>query len=91
MGNAMEVLIQPASAKDVPAIVSLHMAAFRNHFLTELGKQFLKSYYHLVLDYPGGILMVARPVDSSDAIGFVGGAVCPESFYMLMRRRRSAL
>ena len=54
MSNSMEILIQPASAKDVPAIVSLHMAAFRNHFLTELGEQFLNSYYHLVLDIPQG-------------------------------------
>jgi hypothetical protein len=43
MNIALEVLIQPASAKYVLAMVSIHMAAFRNHSLTGLGEQFLKS------------------------------------------------
>ena len=72
MNGPMQIVIEPAEAKDVPAIVSLHMAAFRNHFLTDLGERFLNSYYHSVLTCPEGILMVAKQVNASLIIGFVG-------------------
>ncbi len=90
MNDPMEIEIEPAAAKDVPAIVSLHMAAFRNHFLTDLGERFLKSYYHLVLDCPAGILMVAKQVNASCIIGFVGGSVDKQELYTFIRKGRSS-
>ena len=65
---------------DLDAVVSIHLAAFPNFFLTFLGPRFLRVFYGAVLR--DGIARVAT-VDDRVA-GFVAGMLDSKSFY---RRR----
>jgi ribosomal protein S18 acetylase RimI-like enzyme len=77
------------SGRRLDDVVSVHVEAFPQFFLTQLGPRFLRGYYRCVLDYPGGILLTeggARGVQ-----GFVSGFVNPAAFYRELRRRRLRL
>lgn len=79
--------VRPASAPDVREIVEIHEQAFRRFFLTQMGREFLRHYYELVLEYHSGIVLVAE-IDSRIQ-GFACGFVNPADFYRLMRRNLS--
>ena len=85
------IKIRKVMSDDLPAIASIHMAAFQNHFLTDLGNCFLRHYYQLILGYPSGILLVAEDSESSNPAGFVGGVVNPPAFYRSMQQKRVRL
>ena len=76
---------------DLSAIATIHIAAFQNHFLTDLGKGFLRHYYRLILGYPSGILLIAEEVGSENPTGFVGGFVNPPAFYRSLQHKRVSL
>lgn len=76
--------IRHAESADTAAIVALHEKAFRGSFLTQLGGAFLERYYSLVMDFDGGIVLIAG--DRGRVDGFVAGFVHPEEFYRQMRR-----
>lgn len=71
---------------DLPAVVAVHRLAFRGFFLDRMGPAFLRGYYQAVLEYPGGLLLVAESTDGIS--GFAAGFVDPEGFYAHFRRRR---
>lgn len=78
--------IRDLRLEDLPAVVAVHRLAFRGFFLDRMGPAFLRGYYQAVLDYPGGLLLVA---DDADGItGFAAGFVDPDGFYAHFRRRR---
>lgn len=79
------VQLRPATLGDVTDVVAIHRRAFIGFFMTELGAAFLARYYRLVLEYPGGLLLVAD-VDGLP-VGFVAGFLHPPGFYALLRRR----
>lgn len=81
--------VRPATTHDLAAITRVHEAAFPSFFLTRLGAGFLHAYYRLVLEHPGGILLVAE-VDEG-LCGFVAGAVNPGAFYAAMSARKWSL
>jgi len=81
---ATEIKPRAASADDIPAVVYIHCAAFRNSFLTRLGPSFLARYYESVLKHSGGILLISS--DDQQLEGFVAGFVRPEDFYRSMMR-----
>lgn len=60
--------------EDIEAVVKVHNSAFKGFFLTELGPDFLKLYYHSVAKAPDGILIGAYHNDR--LIGFC--AACTE-------------
>jgi len=76
---------------DLSAIATIHVAAFKNHFLTDLGKGFLRHYYRLILDYPLGILLIAEEAGSETPTGFVGGFVNPPAFYRSLEHKSVSL
>jgi ribosomal protein S18 acetylase RimI-like enzyme len=89
--HARDTSIRRARMNDLTGIVTIHQKAFRQFFLTQLGAEFLRLYYGLVLNYRAGIVLVAEENGVLD--GFVCGFVDPAGFYRLMWRnkRRFAL
>lgn len=61
-------------AEDIETVVKVHNSAFKGFFLTDLGPDFLKQYYHSVANAPDGILIGAYHNDK--LIGFC--AACTE-------------
>ncbi len=86
IGSAASGTVRKAERGDLPGIVAIHLEAFKNFFLTRLGRGFLQRYYELVLRYRGGILLVRE--GRSGLEGFACGFVDPEEFYRLMSRNR---
>lgn len=80
---------RPATAADLPVIAEAHERAFAGFFLARMGRPFLEAYYRLVLDYSGGILLVAEAGDA--VLGFVAGFEAPAEFYAYMARSRRRL
>jgi len=73
-------------AEDLQRIVEIHIKAFPNFFMTQLGFCFLEKYYGLVLEYPGSIFIA---VTQGDVIkGFVAGFLSPNEFYSLLKRKK---
>lgn len=60
-------------------VVSVHLAAFEQFFLTALGPLFLRQYYRCVVAYPQGIALGAFV--EGEIAGFVAGFVNPPAFY----------
>ena len=87
VGNAM--LIRKAAVVDLPDIASTHKAAFKGFFLTQLGPAFLRGYYRTVLEYPGGILLVA--IRDKSVVGFAAGFIDPPGFYTALGKKRMRL
>ena len=84
-----DFIIRPASMLEIGAIAGVHRAAFQSFFLTQLGPAFLRGYYATVLEYPGGILLVA--VQDESMIGFAAGFIDPPGFYSLLRKKKMRL
>ena len=74
---------------DADLVVPIHIAAFPEFFMTQLGPSFLREYYRCVLAYPFGILLTEKK--SEKCVGFVAGFIDPPSFYRELRRRRTRL
>jgi ribosomal protein S18 acetylase RimI-like enzyme len=77
-------VVRQATAQDLSGIVDIHQKAFRHFFLTQLGGDFLRDYYGLVLQYRAGIMLVGEGPGALE--GFVCGFVQPAEFYQLMWR-----
>ena len=58
-------VVRHATTNDLPGIVDIHQKAFSHFFLTQLGSEFLRNYYALVLDYRAGIMLVSEGPESS--------------------------
>jgi ribosomal protein S18 acetylase RimI-like enzyme len=78
--------VRPAARGDLPDVVRVHQAAFPGFYMTRLGPPFLRLYYRLVMDYAGGILLVAER--AGRVSGFVSGFARPAGFYRLLRKNR---
>jgi ribosomal protein S18 acetylase RimI-like enzyme len=81
--------IRRATPNDLSAVVTIHQSVFRHFFLTQLGANFLRRYYDLVLTYDLGILLVYEAEGSLR--GFVCGFVDPPEFYQRMWSARLSL
>jgi ribosomal protein S18 acetylase RimI-like enzyme len=79
-------VVRIATTSDLPGIVEIHQKAFSHFFLTQLGSEFLRNYYALVLDYRSGIMLVSERPGVLE--GFACGFVEPAEFYRLMWRSR---
>ncbi|WP_455962602.1 GNAT family N-acetyltransferase [Bacteroides bouchesdurhonensis] len=62
------VVIQKATDKDVRDIVSIHIDAFKDFFLTSLGRDFLSFYYSCFIKSNEGVVMLAKEGES--VLGF---------------------
>ena len=78
--------VRAATTSDLAGIVAIHQKAFSHFFLTQLGSEFLRKYYGLVLDYRAGIMLVT---DGPEVLeGFACGFLDPAEFYQTMWRSR---
>lgn len=80
--------IRSATPRDLPGIVRIHLAAFDQFFVTQLGADFLRAYYELVVNYRAGIILVSE--EQGNLTGFVCGFLDPGDFYRLMWGNRRA-
>jgi ribosomal protein S18 acetylase RimI-like enzyme len=86
-----ELVLRPIEARDVPAIVALHLRALPEDFITSLGERFLREvFYGSILSREEGVGVVA--VRAEKLQGFVVGAYPADRWYpALLREHRSAL
>lgn len=81
------MLIRNAEIRDVPSIVSVHIAAFPRFFLTLLGAPFLTELYSSYITRELGILRVLCDEEGS-VLGFAAGCVKPDVFYSKLKKDR---
>lgn len=74
---------------DLTRVVEIHGSAFPGFLMTLLGPAFLRRYYDLVLQYPGGVFL--GEFEATQLVGFVAGFVAPSEFYERIRRERLSL
>jgi ribosomal protein S18 acetylase RimI-like enzyme len=81
---------KPVGRQDrLAAAVAVHVAAFPDFFMTQLGPWFLREYYRCVMEFTQGILLT-EDIDG-ECVGFVAGFLDPALFYSKLRRRRARL
>jgi ribosomal protein S18 acetylase RimI-like enzyme len=83
MGNS--IIIRKATLDDVDAIVSIHQDAFKNFFLTSLGKRFLKLYYHSFINCDKGCVFCAYK--DNQVVGFSACSYVSRSFNSLLIKK----
>lgn len=71
---------------DIDRVVEIHKKAFPDFFMTELGPNFLKKYYKLVLSYHKSIFLVVER--DGYIIGFVAGFLEPFIFYKFLKKHK---
>ena len=74
----MSLVIKPIIKKDIDSVVRIHIAAFPDFFLTQLGSTFLQFYYKSVLKHKLGIMMGAY--NDADLVGFCAATQLSKSF-----------
>lgn len=84
--GSIKTVVRAAVPADLAAVVKIHLEAFHNTFLTNMGEPFLLRYYELVLRSPKGIFLVSQ--GPAGLAGFVAGFLNPEEFYQSMRQNR---
>lgn len=72
------VVIQNATDKDVRDIVSIHIDAFKDFFLTSLGRDFLSFYYSCFIKSNEGVVMLAKEGES--VLGFSAATIICKGF-----------
>lgn len=77
------VALRPAH---VDECVKLHLQAFPDFFLSQLGPRFLTEFYRAFLDDPDGLTGVA--VHAGHVRGVVVGTVRPDGFFSRLLKRR---
>lgn len=70
--------IRKIENKDVKEVILIHNMAFKNFFLTGLGKFFLSIYYRSVLNNEQGILLGCY--EGEDLLGFCAGTILSQGF-----------
>jgi len=84
--NVEEGPLRALSLEDLDRLARLHQAAFPGYFLSRMGRPFLRAYFRLILDWPGGILLGLHR--DGRLVGYTSGFEDPSGFYAHMRRRR---
>lgn len=70
------VSVREARLEDLDAIVQVHFDAFRDYFITHLGRRVMKAYYRAYLENPRAVNVVGC-VDGQ-VVGFACGRSCAD-------------
>jgi GNAT superfamily N-acetyltransferase len=70
---------------DAAAVAALHMKAFRNFFLSSLGKAFLNVFYAAIIRHPMGICLGIK--EEGNILGFTVGSYTNRGFYKSLLKR----
>lgn len=84
----MNIIIDQISKRYINQIVSLHINAFPNFFLTFLGPGFLKEFYTSFIYDDNGLGYVAIDTESKVVCGVVVGPVNPRGYFKRLLIRR---
>ncbi|MFI3163939.1 MAG: GNAT family N-acetyltransferase [Bacillota bacterium] len=79
--------INNAENKIIEGIVSIHMLAFKNFFLTFLGKEFLKHMYQSYILHSESTIFVAQD-ESNQIVGFVACSKNMSNLYKFMIKKK---
>ncbi len=74
----MDVVVRRALPNDVDGIVSIHQLAFKDFFLTSLGRRFLKLYYSCFISNVNGVVYCAAK--GNQIVGFSATAYKSKGF-----------
>lgn len=85
-GGSAPGSVRPARFEDLDRIAEIHIRAFGEAFLARMGRRFLRVYYREVLEFDGGVLLVAER--DSEIAGFVAGFTHPSDFYQHLLKRK---
>lgn len=72
------VNIQNATIDDIGSIVNIHLQAFKDFFLSSLGKDFLKLYYSCFIKNSKAVVLVAE--SDNEIIGFAAATSVSKGF-----------
>lgn len=78
--------VRPMDARDVPAVVRIHLESFSGFFLSFLGPKFLALFYEGVRTHAQGLALVSESPEGID--GFVVGVTDQSGFYRRLVRSR---
>lgn len=88
LGNLVgDVDVRPMEKHDVPVVVTTHLSAMPDFFLSSLGTGFLRTYYAALIDDPTAVAVVAAEADGV-VVGFAVGSTNPSGFYRRLLARR---
>lgn len=79
------IVIKKATFKDIDRIVSIHISAFPNFFLTSLGKDFLKTYYSCFVISTEGVVLCAE--NEGEVVGFSASAIHCRGFNLKLIKK----
>lgn len=80
-----DIIVRNMEINDLQFVVEVHKKAFPDFFMTEMGDNFLKSYYQTVINYGGCIAIVS--IGYKNYInGFAAGFIDQKSFYKLYKK-----
>lgn len=74
----MSFVIIPVIKNDIPKVVEIHLSAFQDFFLTQLGSSFLYIYYKSLANHKDGILLGVY--ENGNLIGFSAATQHSKSF-----------
>lgn len=72
------MIIRHLSNKSIRELVQVHIDAFPNFFLTDLGQSFLETYYKSVQEEESGVVLAYE--EDGRIIGFCAGCVLSKGF-----------
>ena len=79
--------IAPLAPEDIGSAVRLHLHAFPDFFLSQLGPRFLREFYLSFLMDPVAMAFVARN-QSDGVVGAIVGPLDPRGYFSRLLRRR---
>lgn len=80
-----ELHVIRAQSNHLDGIITCHIAAFPNQFLTLLGKGFLRCFYYFYIAESSGICLINCTISGNHVVGFVAGGK-PELRSVFLRR-----
>jgi len=81
-----EIIVRKATVLDINDIVDIHLAAFENFFLTSLGRDFLKYFYHSCVCFEGCSIQVVEERSNEVIQGFILYSYESSGFYSKLIR-----
>ncbi|WP_194291457.1 GNAT family N-acetyltransferase [Cumulibacter manganitolerans] len=82
-----DLAFRPLQSEDVKRCAELHLQAFPDFFLSQLGPRFLREFYRGFLDDPDAVTVVAETA-GGDVTGVVVGTLEPRGFFSRLLKRR---
>ncbi len=84
--SGRSLAVRSMESGDIDAVVSIHLAAFPQFFLTSLGPEFLRLFFLGILSDPSGVALVAEEANS--LAGYICGSSNPRGIYRRLLRAR---